>query len=309
MRVLFMGTPDFAVPTLDALVDAGHDVVGVVAQPDKPKGRGRKLQSPPTVVRARALGLEVRQPRAIKRGPFPQWVESIGADVAVVVAYGRILTPRLLQAPRLGCINVHASLLPKYRGAAPIHWAVINGESRTGVTTMQMDEGLDTGDMLLTAETDVDPNETVGELWDRLKVMGAQLLVETLARHSDLTPTVQDHDAATHAPMLSKADGRIDWNAPAAVVHNRIRGVNPWPGAHTTFRGAPLKVWRSQCTDGQGAPGTVLETRGRLVVACGTEAVVLTSVQRAGKRAQPGEVFVQGTRLQPGEVLGGPAGD
>lgn len=305
MRVIFMGTPDFAVPTLDALVEAGHEVVGVVARPDKRHGRGRKLQSPPTIVRARELGLVTKQPRAIKRGPFPEWVESVEADIAVVIAYGRILTPRLLAAPRLGCVNVHASLLPKYRGAAPIHWAVINGEARSGVTTMQMDVGLDTGDMLLTAETPIGPDETAGQLWDRLKVSGAALLVETLDRYGDITPTAQDHSASTHAPMLEKSHGRVDWTQPAAVVHNRIRGTNPWPGAHTTFRDQTLKLWTSTvASEGSGAPGTVLECKKRLIVACGDGAVQLLSVQRAGKRAQPGEVFAQGTRLQLGEVLG-----
>jgi methionyl-tRNA formyltransferase len=304
MRVIFMGTPDFAVPTLDALVDAGHDVVGVVARPDKPQGRGRKVQSPPTIARARELGLTVKQPRAIKRGPFPEWVESVKADVAVVIAYGRILTPRLLQAPARGCINVHASLLPKYRGAAPIHWAVINGESKTGITTMQMDAGLDTGDMLLTSETTIGPNETVGVLWDRLKAMGATLLTQTLEQLDTITPITQDHDAASHAPMLEKAHGKIDWTKPAEVVHNHIRGVNPWPGAFTTFRGQNFKVWRATPAQGSGAPGTVLEAKKRLIVACGDGAVLFESVQRAGKRAQPGPVFVQGTRLQPGERLG-----
>lgn len=303
MRVIFMGTPDFAVPTLDALVEAGHEVVGVVARPDKPQGRGRRMQSPPTIVRARELGLTTKQPRAIKRGPFPEWCESVGADIAVVIAYGRILTPRLLAAPRLGCVNVHASLLPKYRGAAPIHWAVINGEAKSGITTMQMDAGLDTGDMLLRAETDVGPEETAGELWDRLKVLGAELLVETLARYGDITPTVQDHGAATHAPMLAKADGRVDWSLPAQAVHDRIRGVNPWPGAHTGFRDQTLKIWQSRLTEGSGAPGTVIEAKKRLVVACGDGAVELVSVQRAGKRRQPGDAFVQGTRLQTGEVF------
>jgi methionyl-tRNA formyltransferase len=306
MRVIFMGTPDFAVPTLDALVEAGHEIVGVVAQPDKRHGRGHRLQSPPTIERARELGLTTKQPRAVKRGPFPEWCESVGADIAVVIAYGRILTPRLLAAPRLGCINVHASLLPKYRGAAPIHWAVINGEQTTGITTMQMDVGLDTGDMLLTAETPIGPDETTGELWDRLKVTGAKLLIETLEQLPALTAQPQDHSAATLAPMLKKADGRVDWAWDAGAVHDRIRGVNPWPSAQTTFRGELLKLWRSQVVsmDESAAPGTVLEVKPRLVVAAGSGAVELMRVQRAGKRAQPGAEFVQGTRLQIGEVLG-----
>lgn len=306
MRVIFMGTPDFAVPTLDALVEAGHEILAVVAQPDKPSGRGQRLQAPPTVVRAHELGLPTRQPRGIRSGPFPAWMAQADADVAVVVAYGRILTPQLLAAPRLGCINVHASLLPKYRGAAPIQWSVIHGEPVTGITTMQMDVGLDTGDMLLQRETPIGPDETAGQLWDRLKHLGAETLIETLARLDTLTPVPQDPAQATHAPMLEKAHGTLDWTASAQQVHDRIRGVNPWPGAATGWRDETLKLWESQvvAAPAAGQPGEILETRGALVVACGQGAVSLLSVQRAGKRAQPGPAFVQGARIEKGEILG-----
>ena len=266
MKVVFLGTPDFAVPTLDALVEAGHEVLAVVAQPDRPKGRGHRLVSPPTVARARELGLPVRQPRAVRRGPFPEWFEALGAEVAVVVAYGRILTPRLLAAPTRGCINVHASLLPRYRGAAPIQWAVIRGERETGVCTMQMDEGLDTGPVLLERRTAIGPDETAGELAGRLSAMGAELLVETLARLDALEPRAQDEALATHAPLLRKSDGVLDWAAPARAVHDRVRGTNPWPGGQTRFRGAPLKVWRTRLVEGAAgevAPGTVVEARRR----------------------------------------------
>ncbi|RME23528.1 MAG: methionyl-tRNA formyltransferase, partial [Deltaproteobacteria bacterium] len=242
LRIVFMGTPDFAVPSLDALVAAGHDVIAVVAQPDRPKGRGRKPVSPPTIVRARQLGIETRQPRAINRGPFREWFTRTPFDVAVVVAYGRILKPWHLNAPARGCINVHASLLPEYRGAAPIHHAILDGRDRTGVCTMQMDEGLDTGDILLCRETPIGPDETTAELWDRLAHMGAALLVETLDRLDEIEPRPQDHGRATLAPPLTRADGRVDWTWPADRVHNRIRGMNSWPGAWTRFRGADFKL-------------------------------------------------------------------
>lgn len=309
-----MGTPDFAVPTLDALVEAGHEILAVVAQPDRPKGRGKKLASPPTIERARELGLPTRQPRALRRGPFPEWFEAAGADVAVVVAYGRILPPRLLAAPRRGCINAHASLLPKYRGAAPIQWAVINGDAETGVTTLFMSEGLDEGDVLLVRRTAIGPDETSGELAARLARLGAELLVETLDRLDQIEPQPQDASQATLAPLLHKADGRIDWSSSAGRVHDRVRGVNPWPGAVTTFRGDTLKVWRTRHAPAlpdsaapHAAPGTVVAVGPRPVVACGTGAVELVEVQLPGRRRQPAEAFANGARLEVGERLGQPA--
>jgi len=305
VKVLFMGTPDFAVPTLDAIHAAGHEIVGVVARPDKPSGRGKKMRSPPTVVRARELGLTVKQPRAIKRGPFPEWVEACGADVAVVIAYGRILTQRLLDAPARGCINVHASLLPKYRGAAPIHAAIIDGETETGVCTMVMEAGLDTGPVLEVARAPIGPEETTGELWDRLAQLGAETLVHTLAHLDELVPTEQDHAAATHAPMLSKADGRVDWTRPAQRVHDHVRGFCPWPGAHTTFRGQPFKVHATRPAEGSGEAGTFLEVGKRVVVATGEGAVELLRVQLPGKRAIDAQAFANGARPEVGERLGG----
>ena len=220
MRIIFMGTPDFAVPSLNALVDAGHDVICVVAQPDKPKGRGKKMVSPPTIERARQLGIPTRQPRRVRKGPFVEWMQGAQADLAVVVAYGRILRPNLLEAPKRGCINVHASLLPKYRGAAPIHWAVINGEQKTGVCTMQMDVGMDTGDVLLTRETEISSEENTGSLWERLSKLGASTLIETLESLDKITPQPQDHSQSTHAPMLQKSDGCIDWTQNAQRIYN-----------------------------------------------------------------------------------------
>lgn len=308
MRIIFFGTPDFAVTVLDALLEAGHEVVCVVAQPDKPKGRGKKLVSPPTVARARELGIPTRQPRAVRRGPFVQWATTeLEADVGVVVAYGRILIPALLDAPRRGCINVHASLLPKFRGAAPIQWAVIEGEATTGLCTMQMDEGLDTGDELLRCETPIGIDETGPELWGRLSHLGAALMVETLARLDDLTPTPQDHAAATHAPMLSKPDGVLDWTAPARRIHDRVRGVNPWPSGQATFRGEVLKVHRTRLADGVlangAAPGTVLSVGEPLRVATGDGVIELLEVQLPGKRRTNARDFCNGARVEVGEML------
>jgi len=303
MRLIFMGTPDFAVPVLDALVDVGHEILAVVAQPDKPRGRGKKLQSPATIVRARALGLPTKQPKAVRSGPFVDWMTTAEADVAVVVAYGRILIPALLQAPRHGCINVHASLLPKYRGAAPIQWAVVRGEKETGVCTMQMAEGLDTGDVLLEQRTPIDPDETAGELFERLAPMGAALIVETLARLDTITPTPQDHSAHTLAPLISRDVARIDWGDAAETIHNQVRGFHPWPVAHTTLEGEALKLRRSQVVDGEGSPGTVIEAGGRVVVACGSGALDLIEVQLPGKRAASGRDLVNSGRIAVGQSL------
>ncbi len=305
MRVVFMGTPAFAVPTLDAIVEAGHEVLGVVAQPDRPVGRGLQVQSPPVVERARALGLPVRQPKAVKTGAFPEWMETCGPDVAVVVAYGRILTPRLLAAPRLGCVNVHASLLPRYRGAAPIQWAVVRGERETGVTTMRMDEGLDTGDMLLRQATPIDPDETSEELSARLATMGAALLVETLARLGEITPQKQDDAGATFAPLLTVEDGRLDWSRPARALHDQVRGLQPWPGGFATLRGETLKVRRTRVAAEQeilGAPGEIL-AGPTLSVACGSGALEIALGQMPGKKAQEGRDLKNGLRLKPGETL------
>lgn len=307
MKILFMGTPDFAVHSLDALVAAGHEIVAVVAQPDRPKGRGKKLVSPPTIERARALGIPTKQPRAVRRGPFVEWMTTeLDADVAVVVAYGRILIPALLEAPRRGCINVHASLLPKYRGAAPIQWAILEGEDETGVCTMQMDEGMDTGDVLLCRKTPIGIDEVGPDLWDRLARMGAELVVETLDRLDEITPQEQDHAGATHAPPLKKADGVLDWSWSARQVHDRVRGTNPWPSGQTTFRGQPFKVHRTRLLpEVAGQPGVVLEAGPRVVVGTGSGSVELVRVQAPNKARQDAADWANGVRLQVGEVLGG----
>jgi len=304
MRIIFMGTPDFAVPTLDAIVAAGHEILAVVAQPDRPKGRGHKLVSPPTVQRARELGIPTKQPRAVRKGPFVEWMTDAGADVAVVVAYGRILIPALLEAPRLGCINVHASLLPKYRGAAPLNWAIVRGETESGVTTMQMAEGLDTGDVLLESRTPIGPNETTGDLHDRLAEMGAELAVETLAKLHEIAPQPQDHSAHTLAPMIDKAMAEIDWSQDASIIHNLVRGFNPWPIAWTTMGGERMKIKRTRVVEGDGPAGTVIEAGKCLRVAAGSGALELEQVQLPGKRAQQGLDLVNSGRIAEGTILG-----
>ena len=298
-----MGTPPFAVPTLEALVSAGHEVVCVVAQPDRRVGRGQKVQSPATVVRARELGIETRQPKGVRSGPFPERFRGLNLDVAIVVAYGRILTPYLLESPRLGCINGHASLLPRWRGAAPIERAIAAGDGVTGVTTMQMDVGLDTGDMLCAREIVIGENDTAPMLRERLSLVTAELLVETLAGLDGLTPRPQPADGITHASPMEKAQGRLDWGRSARANHDHIRAFQPWPGTFATFRGDTLKVKAARVVEGQGQPGEVLSVKGALVVACGEGAIEVLEAQLPGKKSLPGPVLANGARIQPGEVL------
>ncbi|MCB9764045.1 MAG: methionyl-tRNA formyltransferase [Alphaproteobacteria bacterium] len=303
MRVAFFGTPAYAVPTLDALVEAGHEVVTVVAQPDKPVGRGRKLQSPPVIERARALGLDTRQPRAVRTGRFPRRLAALDLDVGVVVAYGRILTAALLGAPRLGCVNGHGSLLPRWRGAAPIQWSILSGDAVTGVTTMQMDEGLDTGDMLLKRALDIGPDETAPQLAARMATLTAALIVETLDQLDTLTPVPQDPALATHARMLTKDDARLDFSRPAQALHDQVRALQPWPGAVCTLRGQPFKVKQTRVAEGEGPPGTALVAGSRLVIACGEGALEVLEGQLPGKKALPARDLVNGARIEPGEVF------
>ena len=311
MRIVFMGTPDFAVPCLQKILDLGHEVVGVFTQPDKPVGRKQVLTPPPVKQLALEQCLPVYQPAKMRDGTALQLLRDCRPDLAVVVAYGRILPPDLLAVPPLGCVNIHGSLLPHYRGAAPIQWTVINGEPLAGVTAMYMDEGLDTGDMILKKETPVGENETSGQLFDRLCLLGAECLAETLALIEQVTAprTPQNHEEATLAPILTKEMGRIDFSKPAAQVHNLIRGMSPWPGAFTRCGEKLFKVHESRLLpqyEGKtpAAPGTLLEDGGHLAVACGTGALRLTVVQLEGKGRLDGETFLLRSRLQPGFVLG-----
>lgn len=311
MRALFFGSPAFAVPSLEALAEIAH-VVGVVCQPDKPAGRGLTLTPPAVKVRALERGLPVVQPAKLRTGEFGAWVREQKVDVALVVAYGRILPRDVLEGPRLGCVNVHASLLPKYRGAAPITWAVVNGEAESGVTLMKLDEGMDTGPTFARTTTPIAPDETAGELSDRLACMGADAVREWLPRYvaGDVTLDAQDHARATMAPMLDKTHGRIDWSQCARRVHDHVRGMSPWPGASTTARGKTLKVHATRVVQGTRAAATaagtvILADKSHVLVACGEGILELASVQPEGKRAMKGSDWAMGRGVAEGDVLGG----
>lgn len=311
MRVVFMGTPQFAVNTLELLVIKGHQVVGVVTQPDRPQGRGQKLLPSPVKVKALELGLTVYQPEKIKEPAFIEILRKLQLEAVVVVAYGQILPPEILRLPPMGCINVHASLLPKYRGAAPLHWAIINGEKETGVTTMLMDEGLDTGPMLLKKSIKIDDQMTVGQLHDQLAILGAELLVETLEKiaSGQVVPVPQDEAQASYAPLLSKEHEKINWNNKKEDIHNLIRGMNPWPGAYTLFKGARLKIWETSLEKYSGneqrKPGEIvkLEEEG-FWVGTGDEPVLIKMVQPAGKKPMTALSFVNGYGIRPGQCMG-----
>jgi methionyl-tRNA formyltransferase len=315
MRIIFMGTPESAVPTLRRCVEDGHEVVAVWTQPDRPAGRGNKLKAPPVKEYALSQGLTVRQPSKLKTEEALALFTSEPFDAAVVVAYGRILPPAFLRAPELGCVNVHFSLLPKYRGAAPVNWALVRGETETGVTTMLMDEGLDTGDVLLQRSTTIDEGETAPQLLERLSHAGAELLSETLARFRELEPRAQRDDEATLAPILKREDGLIEWTLDARDIERRVRGFQPWPGAYTSYNGRRLVVWRAEVPQvedesvagrTQVRPGVIMEARGdALNVSCGgSTALRLVEVQLEGKQRVGARDFINGSRVQAGETLG-----
>jgi methionyl-tRNA formyltransferase len=302
MRVIFMGTPDFAVPTLEAIIAAGHEVVLVVAQPDKPAGRGKKLRAPPVAARARERGLSLAQPRALRRGPFPERFCELAADVAVVIAYGRILPLRLLESPRHGCVNVHASLLPRWRGAAPIQAAIHAGDTITGVCTQRMEEGLDTGPVYLEERLAIGTRETAGELHDRLSLASGRVAVETLGRLSQLEPAPQDEALACWAPKISKADGEVDFTRSAVEIDRQVRAYSPWPGGWTPWAEQTLKLKVLRPTEGEGQPRRVLSI-DPLVIACGEGAIELVEVQAPGRKPVSGRDFANGARLTPGGTL------
>ncbi|KUJ77481.1 methionyl-tRNA formyltransferase [Ruegeria profundi] len=301
MRVVFMGTPDFSVPVLDALVEAGHDIAAVYCQPPRPAGRGKKDRPTPVHARAEALGLPVRHPVSLKSPEQQEAFAALNADLAVVVAYGLLLPQPILDAPANGCLNIHASLLPRWRGAAPIHRAIMSGDAETGICIMQMEAGLDTGPVLLRQATDIGPEETTAQLHDRLSQMGADLIVEALRRLPDLTPEPQPEDGVTYASKIDKAEAQVDWTRPAVEIDRQIRGLSPFPGAWTKIGGERVKLLASKQADGQGMPGTVLN--GTLRVACGTGAVDLLRLQRAGKGAQDTETFLRGWPVAAGTCL------
>jgi methionyl-tRNA formyltransferase len=303
MRVVFLGTPKFAVPTLEALVAAGHDVVCVVTQPDRPSGRGQQLTASPVKETALRHALPVYQPERIRRPEAVAALAALAPDVMVVVGYGQIIPQSVIDIPPHGIVNVHASLLPKYRGAGPVQWAIANGETRTGVTTMRIDAGLDTGDMLLKAETEIGPDETAVELGARLAAMGAALLVETLGNIASIAPQKQDSAQATYAPLLKKEDGLIDWRQPAQAIHNRVRAFQPWPGAYTRFRGQQLHIWKSRAAaEEPSVPGRLLLHPLRVV--CGEGALELIEVQLEGRKRIAAEAFANGQRITVSDILG-----
>lgn len=305
MRIVFMGTPDFAVPSLQALIDAGHDVCAVYTQPDKPQGRKQILTAPPVKTLALEHDIPVFQPNTLKNEDEQARLRELAPEVIIVVAYGKLLPKAVLDIPPHGCINVHGSLLPRWRGAAPIQWAVIAGDEMAGVTTMQMAEGLDTGDMLLTYETKVGEKETAGELFDRLAQSGAELLTQTLVKLDEITPRPQDDAQSCYAHMLDKQMAVIDWSKSAHEIDCLIRGLNPWPIALTTLSGERLKVFAAEKAAGNGEPGTVLEADPKkgLTVACGEGALKLIEIQLVGGKRMKVNDFLRGHAIEVGTKL------
>jgi methionyl-tRNA formyltransferase len=309
LRTVFMGTPEFALPTLEGLLAVGVNLCAVYTQPDRPSGRGKQLTAPPVKELALRHGLPVMQPVKLREPAVVEELRRLAPDLIVVVAYGQILPKRILDIPRHGCINVHASLLPRYRGAAPINQAIVDGEQVTGVTTMLMDVGLDTGDMLVRRATEIGVEETAGQLHDRLALLGREAMLETLQRLCDCTlrPEPQDDADSSYAPMMKKEQGRIDWNREALRLHNLVRGLDPWPGAYTFLHGQMLKIAATLPEEGaEGEPGTVLSAGPDGVrIACGHGVLLVRELQLAGKKRLKAADFVRGTVLQAGTRLEG----
>lgn len=306
MKVVFMGTPDFAVETLKAIYEAGHEIVLVVSQPDKPKGRSGKLQPTPVKEFAIAHDIPVYQPVKIRAEESVEYLSQYKADVFVVAAFGQILPKVILDMPRLGCVNVHGSLLPKYRGAAPIQWAVINGEKVSGNTTMLMGPGLDDGDMLLKSEIELAADETGGSLFDKLAIDGGKLAVKTIEalERGEITPIPQDEAEATHVGMISKNMGNIDWNKSAEEIERLIRGLNPWPSAFTFVNGKQLKLWKATVVDKTGEAGTVIDVNKNVfTIACGDKALEINELQLEGKKRMATGDFLRGYQLEAGTAF------
>ena len=312
MRILYMGTPDIAVPTLECIVNAGHEVIGVVTQPDKPKGRGGAVQFPPVKEKALELGIPVYQPRRVREEDFLQVVRELAPDAAVVFAFGQILPQAFLDIPRYGCINIHASLLPMYRGAAPIQWVIIDGQKETGVTIMQMDAGLDTGDMLKKLVVPIAEDETGGSLHDKLMVAGGPLLLETLQEIEAGTVVAESQTGETcYAAMLDKALGNVDWTISADRIERLIRGLNPWPSAYTRWNGKTMKLWKANVLPGQMeassketyAPGTVVSLDDGICVQTGDGILQITELQLEGKKRMDAAAFLRGAHVAVGDVL------
>lgn len=310
MRIVFMGTPDFAVPSLNALLDAGYDVVGVITQPDRPVGRGHKVAMTPVKQAAVARNVPVYQFERLRKQEGLDCLRALKPDLCVTAAFGQILSRKLLEVPRLGTINVHASLLPKYRGSAPINWCIANGETVTGVTTMLTDIGVDTGDMLMKAETEIGPEETAGELTDRLAQIGAELLIQTLKPYIEgtLKPTPQNEEEMSHVSMLTREDGRLDWTQSAQVLANRVRGFDPWPGTWTALPEGVLKVWKARVCDKpvSGQPGeiAVASAKEGLIVCCGEGALEIIEMQAPNAKRMAAKAYLAGKKLPVGAILG-----
>ena len=306
LRTVFMGTPDFALQTLQGLIDAGCKMVGVYTQPDRPKGRGKQLAAPPVKELAQKHDIPVYQPLKLRQPEAVAELEALAPDLIVVVAYGQILPKSVLEIPAHGCINVHASLLPKYRGAAPINKAIIDGETETGITTMYMDVGLDTGDMLVKKTLAIGPEETAGELHDRLASLGRETMEETLRRlcAGTLQREVQDDEQSTYASMMKKEDGRIDWNRSAQEIHNHVRGLDPWPGAYTTINGELLKLAETSPEAAEGLAGSVIAAdKNGVCVACGSGSLRIQQLQLAGRKRLAAADFLRGCPLEAGAMM------
>ena len=306
MKILFMGTPDFAVPCLEKLIKDGHNIVGVLTQPDKPQGRKMKLTPPPVKELALQNNLEVYQPESLKNDAIKQLLEYKQPELIVVVAYGKILPKYVLDFPKYGCINVHGSLLPRWRGAAPIQWSIIAGDKTAGVTTIKMSEGLDTGDMLLKYETEIGQTETAGELFDRLALSGAELLHDTIEQIDSIVPEVQDESKANYAHMLDKQMAQIDWSKSNKEIDCLIRGLNPWPIALTTLNGERLKVYSASLQNASGKAGEVLQadSKNGLLVACGEGAMLLNEIQAVGGKRMNAKDYLRGHKIEVGSILG-----
>lgn len=309
MKIAFMGTPDFSVECLKALVNSKHEVVGVFCQPDKPVGRKQELRMPDVKIEALKHDLKVFQPNSLKNGLGVEILKEIEPDLVVVVAYGKLLPADFLTYPKYGCINIHASILPKYRGASPIHWSVINGDKETGVTAMQMDEGLDTGDILHVKKIPIGENDTTEQMFEKLAFLGAETLMETIdmIESDSLTPIKQDESKATKVGLLTKEMSVIDWNDSAKNIHNKIRGLYSWPGASTKFNGKILKIHSSVLSDkaGNNIAGEIIDCNGKIIVCCGdNHCVELKTIQLEGKKRMDSASFLNGVKIEKGTVLG-----
>lgn len=308
MKVIFMGTPDFSVPTLEKIIEAGHEIIAVVTQPDKPKGRGKEMQTTPVKEKAMEYDIPVYQPKRVKEESFVKVLKELNPDVIVVIAFGQILSKEILDLPKYGCINVHASLLPKFRGAAPIQWCIIEGEEETGVTTMYMDVGVDTGDMLMKAAIPIDPEETGGSLHDKLSLLGGDLLVKTLKalEEGSVIREKQDDSKSSHVIMLKKELGHIDFNQSAQQIERLIRGLNPWPSAYTSLDGKSLKIWKASVLnkESEGKIGEIIEiAKDEIIVKTGEGLLAIKELQLEGKKRMTVDAFIRGYQITKGCIL------